>query len=442
MAMLRLVPASGPAVEIEKDKSIVGRDAGCDLVVNDVSVSRKHARFELWGGNWAVVDQRSANGTFLDGERITETKLRSGQELRFGAVAYRVEIEEENTGATVMMSMPTDATVLTPSGIPPRAPAAHAPAPPPRPAAPRPAAPPRSAPPPPPAPAPVSAPPPSPVLHMHPPAEPEKSGKGIAFWGALGCGGILLLGALGAGAVLGVPFLKSRGAVSAASAQIADIKNGDVDAAYARTSASYQAAHPSPAFAAFVQRHPGLRGNTEIDFSKRLVEDDQATLSGTLAHASGTENVVYRLVKERDEWRVSGIDVDGDEGAVAAAADDGMKVEIVAVNKQPAQGLTVVVKVDVRVTGFDLRPEGSAFRLNLVEDLETYGPDGRRIDELSRVGLQTFNQTTASATDAAATFNTTLTFSQPDRGRYRALITIRDMIGNKSKKQDVSFDLP
>jgi hypothetical protein len=70
------------------------------------------------------------------------------------------------------------------------------------------------------------------------------------------------------------------------------------------------------------------------------------------------------------------------------------------------------------------------------------GPDGRRIDELSRVGLETYNQTTPSATDATATFNNALTFTRPDPGRYKAVITIRDMIGRKSKKHEVPFDLP
>ncbi len=438
MATLRLVPASGAPIEVERDKSVVGRDAGCDVVVNDVSVSRKHARLEIWGGDWAVVDQKSANGTFVNGERVTDTKLKAGQELRFGAIAFRVEIEEQNTGATVLMSMPTDATVLQPAGLAPRAPA-----PAPKPAPVRPAPPP---PPPAPAPRPVPVPAhapahaPAPAAYV-PPPEPEKKGRGIVFWGAMGCGGVLLLALLGVGGMLGFASFKSREVVAAANAQIADMKNGDVHSAYGRTSASYQAAHPEEAFAAFVSRHPGLRGNTATSFSKTAIENDTAVLTGTLTHSSGAEEAVFRLAKEGDQWRVTGIDVGGDEGASVAAPDDGLRVDIIAVNKAP-QGQATSVKIDIRVTGFDLRPEGQAFRLNLVEDLETFGPDGRRLDGLSRVGLETFNRTTASATDPTATFNTALTFAKPEPGKYRAVVTIRDLIGNKTKKQEVSFDLP
>jgi hypothetical protein len=454
MATLRLVPASGSAIEIDGERAVVGRDAGCDVVVNDVSVSRKHARIERWGSNWAVIDQRSANGTFLDGQRVAETVLSSGQELRFGGVAYRVEIEEYTAGATVLMPMPamSDATVLQPPAAPrpgppaPPAPATPAarptaspaaaparpaafPAPAPAPPAARPAAPQRRAPPVPPAP--------------HPP-EPVEKGKGPLFWTALGCGGILLVGLVVFGAIVGGAFYKSRGAVEAVHAQLEEIRDGNLYAAYARTSASYQAAHPATAFATFVERHPGLKANTGADFTNRSVENDAATLSGTLAHDAGTQSVVYRLGRERDGWKITGIAVDGTECGTDGSSvtdADGLTIDILGVNKVK-QGQAVAVKIDVRVSGFDLRPEGSLFRLDLAEDLETFGPDGRRLDELSRADLETFNQTTASAIDATATFKTSLTFARPDPGKYRAIITIRDKIGGKSQNHEVPFDLP
>jgi hypothetical protein len=311
-------------------------------VVNDVSVSRKHARLERWGGNWAVVDQRSANGTFLDGQRVPESMLRVGQELRFGAVPFRVEIEEEETGATVLMSIPalSSATVLQPA-VKPARPAAVPPPPPvsPAPAA-RPAPPPRVGPP-------VAQP-------AHPP-EPVAKGRGPLFWSALGCGGLLLLGLAVFAAVVGIPFLGSKSADS----EIAGAGDG--------------------------------RGASP--------------------------------------------------GAGVPVAEGGLNVETVSVNKV-AQGQTVNVKIDVRVTGFDLRPEGNLFRVDLAEDLETLGPDGKRIEELSRVGLETFDRTLTSATGAAATFNNSLTFSKPDPGKYTAILTIRDLVGQKSGRREVPFDLP
>ena len=84
MATLRLIPASGSPIEITREESLLGRDPSCDVMVADGSVSRKHARIEHRAGAWIVTDQGSANGTFLDSQKIGEATVRHGQELRFG----------------------------------------------------------------------------------------------------------------------------------------------------------------------------------------------------------------------------------------------------------------------------------------------------------------------------------------------------------------------
>jgi hypothetical protein len=243
---------------------------------------------------------------------------------------------------------------------------------------------------------------------------------------------------------VGVPLYRSRAPVAAAQAQLDEIRKGNLAAAYARTTVSYQAAHPLSAFAAFVERHPALKSNTDVAFTSRSVEDDTAKLSGTLTHSSGTESVVYSLVEQEGAWKISGLAVGGDEsdaGSPPVEDSGALAVEILRFSKAP-QGSRVDVRFDVRVTGFDLRPEGAAFRVDLVEDLETFGPEGRRMDELSRPGLMTFNRTTSSATGATATFKNAMTFARPTPGRYRAIVTIRDQVGQKSKKREVAFDLP
>jgi len=114
MATLRLRRDSDPAIEITSPRALLGRDKGCDVVVDDPSVSRKHALVERRGEAWVLVDQGSANGTFVDGKREGEAVLRDGQKLSLGTVAFRVEIEAD-LEATVLLSTPADdenATVL------------------------------------------------------------------------------------------------------------------------------------------------------------------------------------------------------------------------------------------------------------------------------------------------------------------------------------------
>lgn len=70
----------------------VGRQQGCDLVLNDGGVSRRHARLWLQGGKVLVEDLASANGTFLDGERLTRPQaLKPGSALTLGGYTLRLK---------------------------------------------------------------------------------------------------------------------------------------------------------------------------------------------------------------------------------------------------------------------------------------------------------------------------------------------------------------
>ena len=91
---------------------MVGRDEGCDVRIDDPSVSRRHVALERRGGGWFVVDQGSVNGSFLDGKRVGEGPLRDGQRLRLGSVELRVQIEPEDD-ATVLMKTPEEAPPVT-----------------------------------------------------------------------------------------------------------------------------------------------------------------------------------------------------------------------------------------------------------------------------------------------------------------------------------------
>jgi hypothetical protein len=135
MAILRLHRHGAPPLEIDRERVLVGRDPGCDVVIDDKSVSRRHAALERRGSGFVVVDQGSANGSFVNGEQVSEAPLYDGQELRLGMVPFRVEIESEVEG-TILMSAgaAAPATMLMPSPPPayaPPPPPAYAPPPPP-----------------------------------------------------------------------------------------------------------------------------------------------------------------------------------------------------------------------------------------------------------------------------------------------------------------------
>jgi hypothetical protein len=304
MAGLRLIPTLGAPIELSRAETVVGREPGCDLVLSDGSVSRKHATIERRGQLWAVVDQGSANGTYVDSQKVGEAVLKNGQELRFGTVAFRVEIPDD-LEVTVAGSLP-DATVMAASSGPPPKPAG----PPPLPraaSAPRPPAPPsaaaarerfRGA---------SGSPSSAPVPQMSSPPPPKK-GRGPVFWMFAGCCGCLLLVALFAAVLGGGAFFLTRGAAEAAKATLREIKQGDLDTAYASLATSYKAEMSREQFADLVASHPGLRDNADSTFWSRSVTNDRGTLSGVLAPTSGRpEKVRIDLVRENGTWKISGI---------------------------------------------------------------------------------------------------------------------------------------
>lgn len=61
----------------------VGRDQMAEVFLDEVLVSRGHARIELAGAEWVVKDLGSTNGTRVNGKLVKEQRLRDGDELRF-----------------------------------------------------------------------------------------------------------------------------------------------------------------------------------------------------------------------------------------------------------------------------------------------------------------------------------------------------------------------
>jgi pSer/pThr/pTyr-binding forkhead associated (FHA) protein len=62
----------------------VGRSPDCDIFLDDVTVSRRHALLRREDGRFFIEDQGSLNGTFLNRKRIETGALEDGDELQIG----------------------------------------------------------------------------------------------------------------------------------------------------------------------------------------------------------------------------------------------------------------------------------------------------------------------------------------------------------------------
>jgi pSer/pThr/pTyr-binding forkhead associated (FHA) protein len=76
-------PARGTAFTLD-GYAVVGRHALCDIVLDDITVSRHHAEVERDGEKFTIADLRSLNGTYVNGERVEQAELTSGDALQIG----------------------------------------------------------------------------------------------------------------------------------------------------------------------------------------------------------------------------------------------------------------------------------------------------------------------------------------------------------------------
>jgi hypothetical protein len=67
----------------------LGRGFAADLRIEHPQVSRSHAIVVRYGRHARVLDDRSANGTWVNGRRIVATTLAEGDVIRLGPVAFR-----------------------------------------------------------------------------------------------------------------------------------------------------------------------------------------------------------------------------------------------------------------------------------------------------------------------------------------------------------------
>jgi pSer/pThr/pTyr-binding forkhead associated (FHA) protein len=70
----------------EGERLVVGRQAGCEIIIDARKVSREHAAFIFRNGRWYVEDLGSANGTRINGSRLPPSSphaLKSGDMLAF-----------------------------------------------------------------------------------------------------------------------------------------------------------------------------------------------------------------------------------------------------------------------------------------------------------------------------------------------------------------------
>ncbi len=83
------------AKDIEQGgEMVIGRDRDCDIVLNHVLISRRHARIEHGAEGYVIEDLDSANGTYVNGLRIERTPLHDNDRIQVGPFILQLQAGE------------------------------------------------------------------------------------------------------------------------------------------------------------------------------------------------------------------------------------------------------------------------------------------------------------------------------------------------------------
>lgn len=89
----RYIEVHGPEqalfIPLGRDVMHIGRGLSADLHIDDSSVSRRHAILVPRPSGPRILDDRSSNGTFVNGRRVQQADLRSGDVVVIGRVMLR-----------------------------------------------------------------------------------------------------------------------------------------------------------------------------------------------------------------------------------------------------------------------------------------------------------------------------------------------------------------
>jgi pSer/pThr/pTyr-binding forkhead associated (FHA) protein len=89
----RYIEVQGPGeallIPLERGVTHIGRGLAADMRIDETSVSRRHVILVNRRSGTRLLDDRSSNGTFVNGRRVMQAELHNGDVLVLGRVVLR-----------------------------------------------------------------------------------------------------------------------------------------------------------------------------------------------------------------------------------------------------------------------------------------------------------------------------------------------------------------
>jgi hypothetical protein len=90
-------PNEGARYLLDSDVVTVGRHPDSDIFLDDITVSRRHAELRREGARFGVHDVGSLNGTYVNGRRVEDQTITTGDEVQIGKFKLMAIVAEPTT---------------------------------------------------------------------------------------------------------------------------------------------------------------------------------------------------------------------------------------------------------------------------------------------------------------------------------------------------------
>ena len=112
--LLKLKDKELKALETDKPEITIGRNENSDIHINNLGVSKKHARILKQNGTYTIEDLESTNGTLLNNERIATAMLADSDVVTVGKHTLYVSLQ---SGRDATRKFAEKTIRVTPKGL-------------------------------------------------------------------------------------------------------------------------------------------------------------------------------------------------------------------------------------------------------------------------------------------------------------------------------------
>ena len=87
-------------IETDKAEITIGRNPGNDIPIDNLGVSKQHAKIIKHDGGYVVEDLNSTNGTFINDKRVARAVLNNNDEVHIGKHSLLIQFKATGNSAS------------------------------------------------------------------------------------------------------------------------------------------------------------------------------------------------------------------------------------------------------------------------------------------------------------------------------------------------------